>query len=185
MLGGIEEEAAEAVAAHGMTQVVFDEARVHALSKAGEKLGKPVSVHVKLDTGMNRIGLRTAEDVQALVRLIDSLPGVELTGCFTHMATADEEDRTGTLVQIARFEALCEAIAQVHPGRIMRHAANTASIFCYPQIHADMVRGGIALYGYPPVPGVSGLMPAMRWDGPRRVRQDDCAGRPGQLWRPV
>lgn len=163
VLGGIEEEAAEAVAAHGLTQVVFDEARVRALSKAGEKLGKPVSVHVKLDTGMNRIGLRTAEDVQALVRLIDSLPGVELTGCFTHMATADEEDRTGTLMQIARFEALCEAIAQVHPGRIMRHAANTASIFCYPQIHADMVRGGIALYGYPPVPGISGLMPAMRW----------------------
>ena len=163
VLGGIEETAAEAVAAHGLTQVVFDEARVRALARAGEALGKPVSVHVKLDTGMNRIGLRTAEEVQTLVRLIDSLPGIELTGCFTHMATADEEERTGTLSQIARFEALCEAIAQVHPGRIMRHAANTASIFCYPQIHADMVRGGIALYGYPPVPGVNGLMPAMRW----------------------
>lgn len=163
VLGGIEPEAAQAVAENRLTQVVFDEARVRALSEAGEKLGVTVPVHIKLDTGMNRIGLRTKEEVVSLTRLIDSLPGVELTGCFTHMATADEEEQAGTLSQIARFEALTAAIASVHPAPIVRHAANTASIFCYPQAHYDMVRGGIALYGYPPVPGVKGLMPAMRW----------------------
>jgi len=163
VLGGIDESAALAVAQHDLTQVVFDEPRIRALSAAGESLGRAVKVHLKLDTGMSRIGVRTQEEAKALTALIDSLPGVELTGCFTHMATADEDDREGTMRQIARFEQLCEAIAAVHPGRIVRHAANTASIFRYPQAHFDMVRGGIALYGYPPVPEAKGLKPAMRW----------------------
>ena len=163
VLGGIDEEAADIVAACGMTQAVFDEVRIMALERAGEKYGKTVNVHLKLDTGMRRIGVRTQEEVQRLTGLIDSLKHVELTGCFTHMATADEDDGGRTLEQIARFGALCDAIAAVHPGRITRHAANTASIFRYPQAHFDMVRGGIALYGYPPVEEAKGLRPAMRW----------------------
>ena len=107
--------------------------------------------------------LRAEEEAQALTRLIDSLSGIELTGCFTHMATADEDDPTGTLKQIAKFDVLCRAIKAVHPGRIVCHGANTASIFRYPQLHADMVRGGLALYGYPPVPEAKNLQPAMRW----------------------
>ncbi|MGN0990432.1 MAG: alanine racemase [Candidatus Ventricola sp.] len=163
VLGGIEPEAAEAVVACNLTQTVFDEARIRALNAAGEKLGRTAQVHLKLDTGMGRIGVRTPEEARAMTALIDSLPHVELTGCFTHMATADEDEREDTIRQIARFEQLCAAIASVHPGRITRHAANTASIFRYPQAHFDMVRGGIALYGYPPVAEATGLRPAMRW----------------------
>ena len=163
VLGGIDADAADVTVCCDLTQVVFDEERIIALERAGEKHGKKAKVHLKLDTGMNRIGVRTAEEAQRLVRLIDSLEHVELTGCFTHMATADEEFFEDTHAQIARFGALCEAIAQVHPGKITRHAANTASIFRYPQAHFDMVRGGIALYGYPPVPEAKGLKPAMRW----------------------
>ena len=165
VLGAIDPQngAAEAVVRHGLTQVVFDEAVVRALSSAGERLGQRARVHLKLDTGMNRIGLREEGEVRALVRLIDSLPGIELTGCFTHMATADGDGNAGTLAQLSRFEALCAAIAQEHPAPITRHAANTACIFRYPQTHFDMARGGIALYGYPPVPEATGLLPAMRW----------------------
>lgn len=136
---------------------------MHLLNLAGTKTGRPVQVHLGLDTGMGRIGVRTPEEAQELVRLIDSLPGVELTGCFTHMATADEDDRAGTLRQAERFRTLCAAIAAVHPSPIVRHAANTASIFRYPEIHCDMVRAGIALYGCPPVPEVTDLAPVMRW----------------------
>ena len=145
------------------TQSSEYEPKTRALAQAGQKLGRCAEVHLKLDTGMNRIGVRTAEEAQALTRLIDSLPGVALTGCFTHMATADEPDPTGTLRQIERFEALCKAVKAAHPGEIICHGANTASIFRYPQLHADMVRGGLALYGYPPVPEATGLQPAMRW----------------------
>ena len=163
VLGGIDPDAAPCVAEYDMTQAVFDEERIMALERAGEKLGKTVQVHLKLDTGMSRIGVRTKEEAQRLARLIDGLAHVHLTGCFTHMATADEDDGGRTLVQLERFSALCDAIAEVHPGPIIRHAANTACIFRYPQAHFDMVRGGIALYGYPPVDEAKGLRPAMRW----------------------
>ena len=163
VLGGIEEDAADIVVACDLTQVVFDEERILALERAGEKYQRAAKVHLKLDTGMSRIGVRTKEEAQRLIRLIDSLSHVELTGCFTHMATADEDFFEDTHAQIARFGMLCDAIAEVHPGKIIRHAANTASIFRYPQAHFDMVRGGIALYGYPPVKEAAGLRTAMRW----------------------
>jgi len=163
VLGGAEEEASEEIVRHDLTQTVFEEGRIRALAAAGRKLGCAAKVHLKLDTGMCRIGVRTQEAVHTLVSLIDGLEGVELTGCFTHMATADEDWQAGTLAQIARFEMLTKALEQVHPGKIIKHAANTASIFRYPQAHYDMVRGGIALYGYPPHPEISGLRPAMRW----------------------
>lgn len=163
VLGGAEKEASEDIVRHDLTQVVFDEESICALAAAGRRLGQEAKVHLKLDTGMCRIGVRRAEEAQALTRLIDSLEGIELTGCFTHMATADEDAREGTLAQLARFEKLTAAISAVHPRKIVRHAANTASIFRYPQAHFDMVRGGIALYGYPPHPEVRGLRPAMRW----------------------
>ena len=164
VLGGIEESAAEAVVKADLTQAVFSEEIIRALRMAGLKFGRTAKVHLKLETGMNRIGVRTAQRVRELVSLIDSMPWIELTGCFTHMATADCEDDGGaTLEQIRRFEMLCEAIREVHPAPITRHAGNTACIFRYPQAHFDMVRGGIALYGYPPVPEATGLQPAMRW----------------------
>ena len=164
VLGGIEPAAADMVVKADLTQVVFSEESIRALRTSGLKFGRTAKVHLKLETGMNRIGVRTKERVQELVSLIDSMPWIELTGCFTHMATADSEDDGGaTLEQIKRFEQLCEAIREVHPAPITRHAANTACIFRYPQAHFDMVRGGIALYGYPPVPEATGLRPAMRW----------------------
>ena len=104
VLGGIEESAAQAVAQYDLTQTVFDEARIRALSAAGVGMNRKVKVHLKLDTGMSRIGVRTQEEAMALTALIDSLPGVELTGCFTHMATADDDGCEGTLAQIERFE---------------------------------------------------------------------------------
>ena len=163
VLGGAELEAGEAIAGAELTQVVFDARMVHALADAGVRTGKDVQVHLGMDTGMCRIGVRTAEEAVELTREIDRLPGICLTGCFTHMATADEPDSEGTIAQIARFKAMCEAVDRVHQGPIIHHGANTASIFRYPEVHMDMVRGGIALYGYPPVPGVQGLKPAMKW----------------------
>ena len=163
VLGGIDPQAASAVVQAGLTQAVFDGERIRALAQAARACGRCARVHLKLDTGMGRIGVQTPEQARAMTELIDSLEGIELTGCFTHMATADEEDSTGTLAQLQRFGAMCDAVAQAHPAPIVRHAANTASIFCYPQAHMDMVRGGIALYGYPPVPQAKGLRPAMRW----------------------
>lgn len=166
VLGGIEPAACEAVCLYDLTQVVFTEEMVRLLAEAGQKTGKAAKVHIGLDSGMCRIGVSRPEDAAALARLIDALEGIELTGCFTHMATADEdlpEAPGATQRQIERFAALRQAIDAVHPGKIIHHGANTASIFRWPQLHLDMVRGGIALYGCPPVPEAADLRLAMRW----------------------
>ena len=97
-------------------------------SQAACRLGVPAQVHVKLDTGMSRIGVRSAADAARLALAADAAPGVQLTGAFTHFATADEPDATDTLSQIARFEEMTAAIAAVHPDPIVRHACNSAGI---------------------------------------------------------
>lgn len=163
VLGGIEPEAAEAVVRNRLTQTVFDAGTIDALSQAACRLGVPAQVHVKLDTGMSRIGVRSAADAARLALAADAAPGVQLTGAFTHFATADEPDATDTLSQIARFEEMTAAIAAVHPDPIVRHACNSAGIFRYLQAHYDMVRGGITLYGCVPSPDIAGVRQAMRW----------------------
>ena len=163
VLGGIEPDAAEAVVRCGLTQTVFDARAVAALSQAAQRLNRPARVHLKLDTGMSRIGVRTAVQAAELARTADEAPGVHLVGAFTHFASADEADASQTLLQIARFEDMLRAVEAVHGAPLLRHACNSAGIYRYPQAHYDMVRGGIALYGCAPAPGIGGPRPAMRW----------------------
>ena len=163
VLGGIEPDAAGAVVRCGLTQTVFDARAIAALSQAAQRLNRPARVHLKLDTGMSRIGVRTAAQAAALARAADEAPGVRLVGAFTHFASADEEDASQTQQQIARFEDMLRAVEAVHGAPLLRHACNSAGIYRYPQAHYDMVRGGIALYGCAPAPGIGGLRPAMRW----------------------
>lgn len=170
VLGGIEPDAAEAVVRAGLIQTVFDERIVRALSDAAVRAGLTAQVHIKLDTGMSRIGLRDERSVRALTRTALNLPGVELCGAFTHFAAADADDEASvaaTKAQIARFERLCAVIREEAPEvKLTLHCCNSAGIFRYPQAHHDMARGGITLYGYPPAPGISGipaLRPALRW----------------------
>lgn len=170
VLGGIEPDAAEAVVQNRLIQTVFDASTLRALSQAACQIGVRAQVHIKLDTGMSRIGLRDVQSVRALTHLAAELPGVELCGAFTHFATADADDResiAATNAQIARFEQLCAVIREEAPAaQLTLHCCNSAGLFRYPQAHYDMVRGGIALYGYPPAPGITGipaLRPALRW----------------------
>lgn len=163
VLGGIEPDAAGAVVRCGLTQTVFDARAIAALSQAAQRLNRPARVHLKLDTGMSRIGVRTAAQAAALAQAADEAPGVRLVGAFTHFASADEEDASQTQQQIARFEDMLRAVEAVHGAPLLRHACNSAGIYRYPQAHYDMVRGGIALYGCAPAPGIGGLRPAMRW----------------------
>lgn len=163
ILGGSEPEAAEAIVKNRLIQTLFDEGMLRALSRAAGRLGLEAQVHLKLDTGMSRIGVRSPEEAAVLAQAVDAAPGVTLAGAFTHFATADEPDARATMCQIERFEAMTAAISRVHPAAFLRHACNSAGIFRYPQAHYDLVRGGIALYGYAPSPDITGLRPAMRW----------------------
>ena len=136
------------------------------LAQAARDLDHTVRVHVKVDTGMARLGLR-AEDVEGVVRFIEELRGmrgVEVEGIFTHLATADSADQTYALRQLARFDAVLDALDARGLRPPIVHAANSAATLTLPQSRYSLVRPGIAIYGLAPseeVPLPAGFQPAL------------------------
>jgi alanine racemase len=129
-----------AVWREGFRQLVADRARAH---------GRPARVHIKYDTGMGRLGNADPEEVLALVRACAADPDLELTGLWTHFATADELDSDYFDEQLGRFEALVAEVRAEHPG-VLVHAANSAAVFRDRRSHFDMARCGVAIYGLDP-----------------------------------
>ena len=124
--------------------------------------GSPAAVHVKLDTGMGRLGTRDAEEADAVVRAVAAAPSLRLVGAMTHFATADD-DPAFALQQLERFLAWAPRVKAEHPG-ILLHAANSAGVLTTPESHLDMARCGIAIYGLDPLqrdPSDHGLRPAL------------------------
>jgi len=124
----------------------------------------PVPVHVKLDTGMGRLGTRVFQEaVEVAERVCDAAgSGLKLAGAMTHFASADE-DPEFTALQLSRFEPFVDALRGRRPG-IVAHAANSAGTLRFPASHLDLVRCGIAVYGCDPMnvdPGALGLEPAL------------------------
>ncbi|HEV2238252.1 MAG TPA: alanine racemase [Ktedonobacterales bacterium] len=145
---------------------VYELESARALAQGAADLRSVARVHVKVDTGMGRLGLRAerVDDVVAFVRALRDLPSVEVEGLFTQIATADSADPTYALRQLARFEAVLGALGAAGLRPPLVHAANSAAIFAFPQAHYDMVRPGIAIYGLPPsgeVPLPPGFRPAL------------------------
>ena len=124
--------------------------------------GHEVGVHVKLDSGMRRLGVMPRELPQ-LLDMIESEPGVSLTGLMTHFATADEEDEAFFDYQLGVFEEATQVVLRTGT-RVLYHCANSAATIRFPQSHFDMVRCGIAIYGLSPTQGdaaADGLRPAL------------------------
>ncbi|MHB1810363.1 MAG: alanine racemase, partial [Solirubrobacteraceae bacterium] len=121
-------------------------------------------VHVKLDTGMGRLGTRDVEEATAVVELAEATGGVELAGVMTHFATADEREDGGFFeAQLERFTAW---VASLRPSRptLLAHAANSAATLRDPRAHFDMVRCGVGIYGMDPFgsdAAAVGLTPAL------------------------
>ena len=146
--------------------VVTDRASLEAIAAAVSSIdaGRPggrVGVHLKIDTGMGRLGLGWRE-AAALTRAIDPHPRLVLEGVWTHLAASDDVERGYTDEQLAAFDAGVTSIRRdgIDPG--LRHVANSAAIFAYPDHHCDMVRPGIVLYGYYPSATIEALAPGLR-----------------------
>ena len=136
----------------GLTLTLYSIESAQALSRAAQALNQEVKVHVKVDTGMGRLGIR-AERVAEIVRLlheITELPHLELEGIFTHFAMADAQDQTHARMQLARFQYVLRCIDEEHLRPSLVHAANSAAILSLAEAHFDLVRPGIALYGLDP-----------------------------------
>lgn len=144
---------------HGLTLTVSGPRMVHAVQQWAQKENKPGLVHLKIDTGMGRIGVRNEDEVRAVLEALRLCPQVQLTGAFTHFADADGETDDYTWMQLERFRHLTALL----PEGIIRHCANSAAIHRYPEAAMDMVRAGISMYGYPPVKTALPLHPVMEW----------------------
>lgn len=118
------------------------------LSDQAVKSGKKCRIHIKIDTGMTRIGIHPDDDGIELIRQIAALPGLEIEGVFTHFATADEADKTKAYGQMELFKEYVERIQKELKLDIpMKHCSNSAGIVEMPEANMDAVRAGIILYG--------------------------------------
>lgn len=157
--------AAPTVVAHRLTTVVYTATGIEALAKAVAESGgeAPLPVHLKVDTGMHRVGC-SPDDALPLVGAIDARPELALGGVCTHFAVADDPDDPYTARQLERFDAFLVALSASGRPRPIVHAANSAALLAHPSSCYDLVRCGIALYGVPPAPGLAGrvaLAPAL------------------------
>jgi alanine racemase len=154
------------LARFGVTATIFDLESARALNQAAAALGRTALLHVKVNTGMNRLGLRPQALPEFLVEL-GALSYVEVEGIFTHFATSDQRDKSFALEQWARFTRLLSQLENAGLRPPIAHAANSAAVLTMPQTHLQMVRAGIALYGlHPDVEQTrlpTGFRPALCW----------------------
>jgi alanine racemase len=152
--------AAEAVVARGLTPVVYTLSGIEMLAKAVIHDGghAPLPVHLKVDTGMHRVGC-SPDDALALVETIGARDELVLEGLCTHFAVADEPDNPYTASQIERFETLLAELAARDLRPRLVHAANSAGLLAFPEARYDLARVGIALYGVPPAPALADRLP--------------------------
>ncbi|WP_027717068.1 alanine racemase [Desulfovirgula thermocuniculi] len=158
-------EQADLIMAHDLTPAVFSPAQAEALAREAFNRGRKVKVHLKVDTGMGRLGLRGPEEAAAFCRRISSWP-LEIEGIFTHFACAEEPSKEKSSRQLEGFREVLKRLEEEGVCPPLRHAANSAAALEFPPAHLDMVRIGISLYGYHPRgKGAGGpdLRPALSW----------------------
>jgi len=155
ILGFTPENQFDKIIEHNITQTIYNVESAKALSDCAIKLGKKAKVHIKIDTGMSRIGFCPEVCYKDEFKKLFSLPGLEIEGIFTHFSRADERDRSWTNEQFRLFSEVLNFIEKSGYNIPLKHAANSAGIIEYPETHLDMVRPGIILYGLYPSDEVS------------------------------
>ena len=161
ILGAVTENDVSESVQYDLIQTVCSAEMVHWCERAAQEQKKQTEVHLKVDTGMGRIGVRTENERDAVLRELACAGHVSLTGAFTHFSDADgdEDGMRYTREQYRRFRELTDPL----PEGIIRHCCNSAAIHRFPRMAMDMVRAGISLYGYPPVRTELPLKPCMTW----------------------
>jgi len=150
VLGYTEPSRAEDIIKYNITQTVFSHELAEALSDAAVKMGKQARIHIKIDTGMTRVGFKPGYGAVKDVVRISELPGIIIEGLFSHFASADETDREYTMLQFERFESIIQELNRIGVLIPVKHIANSAAVIQYPNLHLNMVRPGIILYGLYP-----------------------------------
>lgn len=149
ILGTTDKSFIEDVVKYDITPTVYTYDFAKALSDYCVKSGKTAKIHIKIDTGMSRIGFSYKND-DLEIEKIYKLPNIVTEGIFTHFAVADEEDTTHVKRQFERFCDICERLKNKGVEIPIRHCCNSAATIRFSEMHMDMVRIGISLYGHYP-----------------------------------
>ncbi|HEV2760915.1 MAG TPA: alanine racemase [Acidimicrobiales bacterium] len=158
-------DAMDDVVALSLTPAIYTEQGVEAAAKAVASAGAPpLSVHVKVDTGMHRVGA-SPDGAVAVAQAVAGHPELIFGGLWTHFAVADEPEHAFTGEQCDRVEAVIERLVALGLRPPLVHACNSAGALASPTARHDMVRCGIALYGVAPSPALAAVQPALAQDG--------------------
>lgn len=159
LLSPIEKEAVAAAVQHDLSMTVFSREIAEEAVRIRKESKIPVHVHLKIDTGMNRIGVRTKEEATSLLHILEE-GRVQTEGIFTHFADADNlDDSSFTYLQYRNFMEIVQFCEDQGFKIPIRHCCNTAATLAYPELQLDMVRVGIGLYGLFPTVEFMGMLP--------------------------
>ena len=147
--GGFFEEQIDAILEYDLRATIFDAGRARALARAACKRNKPAVVHVKVDTGMARLGVDW-QSACSFVTEMNQTKGLRLEGVFTHFATSDVAGSRFAGTQLQRFNAFLDELKEMKTPPLLRHAANSGAILNLPGSYFDLVRSGVSLFGYYP-----------------------------------
>jgi len=149
VMGPTPHDEAEALLHHRLEPVLCDLGLAERLSSLASQAGRTVPVHLKVDTGMARLGVSPREAAAYAAKLA-ALPGIRLEGLMSHFACADAEDPGTARDQLARFLEADRSLQAAGVRAARRHLANSAGLLALPEAHLEMVRPGILLYAWPP-----------------------------------
>ena len=170
ILGSIFPDEAEDLVRHNLATILCTQPLAQALSKEAEKQNKTISVHIKVDTGMNRLGI-SPENLPALLDQVRNLKNLKIEAVSTHFSSADDEDLSVTQAQLEEFQTALTILQKEGVHTPIVHCANTSALFKFPESHFNMVRPGLILYGVLPSPslrpiidqGENPFQPVMQW----------------------
>lgn len=161
-------ELAEFIVGYQLTPTITTSRGAAVIGNLAAQQQRTVPVHIKIDTGMHRVGV-APEELRQLVSYMGSQPSLTIEGVYTHFAVADEPSHPANAAQLEKFTAVIADLASLGINPPLIHAANSAAALANPDARFNMVRLGIAMYGLRPGPGVAdfcaGLIPAMALKG--------------------
>lgn len=164
VLGFTDPRRAREILTHKITQTVYSRDLAQALSDAAAAMNCEARIHIKVDTGMGRVGFLAGYQAVKEITWIRALPGIVIEGMYTHFATADEEDVQFVWQQFEQFMSISDELNRIGLSIPIKHVCNSAATMRFPAMHLDMVRPGLILYGMVP-PGCpdawTDLKPAM------------------------
>jgi alanine racemase len=163
VMGGMLPELAEISVEHDLAQTVYSVEMIDALQRACERFGKRAAIHIKVETGMNRMGVRPGDELQAVLERAKASPLIDVEGLYSHFAVSEIPDKFFTRLQLERYNQAAEQCGRMgfHP---LRHIGNSGAALGCPFACLDMVRLGIAMYGLHPSGALDpALRPAFSW----------------------